>query len=309
MFDFSLLIGNDHIKKILNVNASFHSYLIEGEDGSGKHTLMRLIAMANLCESAQTVPCFSCSACKKFEADAHLDFKKIPSDLKVEALRDILSEMSVYPSEGRKKVYVIEDADALSVKNQNTLLKTLEEPPEFVVFILLCKSRKSLLQTVISRCLVLTMAPVVPEKMMPYLQKKYPNRDAELKQAVAASGGYIGQAEQFLQGKETELFVQCRAFAAAYLERDQMKMMDLLNKKERTAFVAFVKGLDFYFKQILSSSAHGAAADAEQRFWDQVGIKTLCRICSVLDTCVDKTQYHVNIPLWSVCTVKDLMNL
>lgn len=304
------LIGNDHIKKILHGGLHFHAYLIEGEKGSGRHTLARIITQEALCESSGEKPCGICAGCKKFISGMHLDYIQIPFDIKAEPLREILNEVSVYPSEKGKKVYVIDNADKLSIRCQNILLKSLEEPPEFVVFILICCSKKSMLQTVLSRCLVLTMAPVAEKDAKIFLQNKYGQHE-EISHAILLSGGYLGVAEHILKHEKTDLYNQCELFFQSFLARDPLAMCDCLNKKDRSEFSAYLDELRTYAKRVTRYTAVGIpdGMTACELSLASVGLYKISKVCEVLDNCAANSIYNVNIPLWSLFVAKELMNI
>ena len=173
MTDLDALYGNEHIKKILNGSGNFSSFLIEGPDGSGKHTLAHIIAASRLCISdGEKKPCGKCLACKKVAAGMHLDLLSIDPTLPVKELRESLDDVDLYPADGAHKVYIIDGADRLNEQKQNTLLKTLEEPPEFVTFILLAHSSDAFLQTILSRCALLSLRPLSDELLEKALREK-----------------------------------------------------------------------------------------------------------------------------------------
>lgn len=303
-----ILLGNDHIKEILK-KGLFHAYLIEGEKGSGRHTLARLITYTALC-SAESKPCGVCAGCKKLDADSHLDFIRIPSDIKAEALREVLNDVSIYPSEGEKKVYIIDNAERLSVRCQNILLKTLEEPPEFVIFILICRSKQSMLETILSRCMVFSMSPIPADAIERFLKNKYGDR-SDIRRAALLSGGFIGVAEDILNQTHSSRFLQCEKFFEAYLAHDLISMSDLLNIRDRTEFCAYVQELCDYVKRIIGYAVSGLpdGVDNTERALCGVGLSRLCGVCDVLDKCAQNSMYNINIPLWSICVAKDIMNI
>lgn len=151
----------DYIHKTAQEGTLSHAYILEG---SGKNLLLAAqdIAKSLLCEGEKK-PCGSCKACKKAEKGIHPDIlevtlKKDRATIGVETIRELGGEVYLLPNEGRKKVYLLHPAEALTEAAQNALLKTIEEPPAHAVFLLLLKEGESLLETVFSRCVRLTVS-------------------------------------------------------------------------------------------------------------------------------------------------------
>lgn len=156
---FDNLIGNENIKRILNDSVSknniLHSYLFYGTDGIGKKLFATQFAKMILCFSNDSKPCNECKSCIEFDSDNHPDFFLIEPEqnsLKIDQIRNMQKNIIEKPIVGNKKVYIINDADKMTKEAQNCLLKTLEEPQEFVVMILVCSNENYILPTVKSRC-------------------------------------------------------------------------------------------------------------------------------------------------------------
>ena len=153
---FEALLGNrqlkDNLISSLRRGRASHFYLISGPAGSGKHTLARLLAAALQCEDPQA-PCGVCHACRKVLSGNHPDYITVedPEHKKVavKIVRQIRDDMFIRPNEGKKKIYLF--PQELGIEGQNALLKILEEPPGYGVFILLAENAEQLLTTVRSR--------------------------------------------------------------------------------------------------------------------------------------------------------------
>ncbi len=159
-----------------------HAFLFCGPEYIGKMTAALELAMALNCESADR-PCHACAPCKKIAAGSHADVQIIrltPGDeedseatrIKIEQIKDIQHSANLPPFEGKRRVYIIEGAEQLSIEAANRLLKTLEEPPDNVTFILVTVNDKLLLPTVVSRCQRLEFAPLPLEELAAALVKK-----------------------------------------------------------------------------------------------------------------------------------------
>ncbi len=237
---FESLLGNERLKEnltgSLRKGRTSHFYLISGPEGSGRHTLARLLAAALLCESADR-PCLSCSDCRKVLADTHPDFitaddpekKTVP----VALIRQIREDMYIRPNQGQKKIYLFPRAQDMGVPGQNALLKILEEPPAYGVFLLLTDNPEKLLPTVRSRCVELSLSPLPEKTLRAALQAKFPRADADrISAAIARSGGFLGQAQRLLEGKQT-LPKQTESFVRALEERDSLLLMQTLVSMEK----------------------------------------------------------------------------
>ena len=219
---FEGLLGNQRLKENLRVSVGrgrvSHFYLISGPDGSGKHTLARLLSAALLCRG-EDKPCGNCPACRKVLADTHPDCITVTDpehkNVAVKIVRDARADMYVMPNEGQRKIYIF--PQEMGIEGQNALLKVLEEPPEYGVFILLSDNPEKLLPTVRSRCTELSLLALPEAVMESALKKDFPDADAQsIAAAISRSGGYLGQAKALLENgagasKQTEDFV--RAFA------------------------------------------------------------------------------------------------
>lgn len=220
---FESLLGNARLKENLAAGAgkgkTAHSYLISGPAGSGKKTLARLLAAAILCEGEHK-PCLSCSHCRKVMADTHPDLITVtdPKHTKITVgqVRDIREDMFVRPNEGSKKIYIF--AQDIRDEGLNALLKVLEEPPVYGVFMLLTEHPEQILTTVRSRCTELQLQALPESILRQALQEEFPTADPQtLEAAIFRSGGYLGQAKTYLNdgiGLSQEAQAFCQSFAA-----------------------------------------------------------------------------------------------
>ena len=182
-----------------------HAYIIEGPDGSGKHTLAAEICKALFCtgEDSDTFPCEKCRFCRMTDEGINTDISVLTrgerATISVEATREMLSTLSYAPDEGRYKVYIIDEADRMTPQAQNTLLLSLEEPPSYVVFLLLCSDSAKLLETVRSRAALIRTELFGVDFTAAWLRKqdaviKSGVSDAEIMRAARMSGGALGAA-------------------------------------------------------------------------------------------------------------------
>lgn len=227
--DFSTMIANDNLcnyfASSIRNNSLSHAFILLGAEGTGKHTLARLIAAALNCEGKENgaaIPCLECDRCKKIMKDSSPDVifvsrEKDRATLGVEAIRFIKDDVVFYPNDGCHKIYVIEDAHTMTPQAQNAFLLTLEEPPSYAIFILLCESTESILETIKSRSPILRMRTPSESEAIEYLSKNHPsarafikNSPEEFKQIYLASNGSIGRISELISSGEKKQILQSR---------------------------------------------------------------------------------------------------
>ena len=222
---FESLLGNQRLKDNLTAGLrqgkSAHFYLISGPKGSGKGKLAKLLAAAVLCQGAEK-PCTRCLSCRKVLENVHPDVISVTDSehktVPVRLIRQMRDDVFVRPNEGERKVYIF--PQELGVEGQNALLKILEEPPSYGVFLLLTENPEKILPTVRSRCVELALQPLDGGLLRRTLQKEFPNAaTAALDAAAQRSGGFLGQARLLLTEGQTDA-PQTLDFVRAYGEKD-----------------------------------------------------------------------------------------
>src|ERR671918_676543 len=170
--NFSELAGQEHVMRAL-VNALttgrvHHAFLFTGTRGVGKTTIARLLAKSLNCETGVTpTPCGKCSACREIDEGRFVDLMEVDaaSRTKVDDTRELLDNVQYSPARGRYKIYLIDEVHMLSTHSFNALLKTLEEPPPHVKFLLATTDPKKLPITILSRCLQFNLKPLSPDQI------------------------------------------------------------------------------------------------------------------------------------------------
>ena len=198
---FDGIIGNDNIKKelsnIVTLNKLSHSYLFIGTEGIGKKNIASEFAKMILCLNEKKY-CNLCKSCIEFNSGNHPDFEIIVPDgtsIKIEQIRKMQQKIVESPIISEKKVYIIDDADLMTKEAQNCLLKTLEEPPEYVIIILIGSIENNFLSTIKSRCTIIKFKDISNENIKEYMQKKYNINDLS-DNMLKIIGGSIGKAEK-----------------------------------------------------------------------------------------------------------------
>lgn len=205
---FKNLIGNDKIKKdlelILKNGNIFHSYMFTGTDGIGKKEFAKEFAKGILCVD-ENRPCQKCKSCLEFDGNNNPDFYYIgledDNSIKIETIRKMQQKISELPIVSKRKVYIIDDFECCTTAAQNCLLKTIEEPPEFVTIILITANESRVLNTIKSRCLKINFNNIEDNKLIDFLEKKYDIKNISFNMLKSYNGS-IGKAVAMLEKEE-----------------------------------------------------------------------------------------------------------
>ena len=231
----SRVVGNMALRarlgEELSRGAVSHAYIIEGPFGSGKHTLAHEIATALSCENREkkgiALPCGICPTCRKIAAGNSPDVITVSREedkatMGIDVIRALREDVPLYPNDLDVKIYIIEDAHTMTTQAQNALLLTLEEPPPFVMFLLLAERAELLLETIRSRAPILRMQPINDAQMREYLlcaDRPEVAREAKALSAgdfsalLRMSNGCIGRALVLLEEKKRAPVMAKRADA------------------------------------------------------------------------------------------------
>lgn len=212
--DFNKIIGHERqieiFKKSIEENTVSHSYLFEGEEGLGKRKVAQAFSKALLCKGHGEKPCNVCSSCIKFDTENHPDFKMLSATngkIAKKEINTLISSIPILPFESERKVYVIDGGDGIRLDSQNTLLKTLEEPPEYIVIIMITSNVNKIIPTIISRCQNIKFHLIHSEKIRGLLNQKYDLGEEKSKVIVSFANGSIKKA---LELAESDEFFQIR---------------------------------------------------------------------------------------------------
>ena len=194
---FEKIIGNSNIKesleKAINLKKASHSYLFIGIKGIGKKLIAKEFAKALLC--LENTNCGKCKSCIEFDTNNNPDFSIIEPEgnsIKIDQIRNIQQKVIEKPIISNNKVYIINDADTMTVEAQNCLLKTLEEPPEFVTIILIGENESNFLNTIKSRCTIMHFNKIEDKQIQEYIESNY---NIKVNQSIInLANGSIGRA-------------------------------------------------------------------------------------------------------------------
>lgn len=175
-----------------------HAYLFVGPPGAGKHTAAKALACAVLCDDG----CGACGTCVRVKRGVHPDVHEVSPEgaggYLVNQVREIIHDVSLAPMEGSHKIYLISDADTFNDSSANAFLKTLEEPPEDVIIVLMTHSYDAVLPTIASRCQVVRFRRMAPSEAASLLASKTGADESAAAAALAAAGGVVARAAGFL---------------------------------------------------------------------------------------------------------------
>ena len=256
---FDTLLGNHRLKENLMHSLSrgriSHFYLISGPAGSGKRTLAQLLAAALVCRQDDK-PCCRCSQCRKVMEGNHPDVITVDDpehkNVAVKIVRQAREDVFIRPNEADRKIYIF--PQELGIEGQNALLKILEEPPSYGVFLLLTDNPDKLLPTVRSRCTELALQGLDEQTLCSALNREFQQSALEdIRAAAARSGGWLGQAKALL---ETDAVVpQTEAFVQAFAERDHLLLTQTLAPMEKWKRDQLVPVLDSWIALVENALA------------------------------------------------------
>lgn len=237
-FGFEGLLGNqrlkDNLRSSIRRGRASHFYLISGPAGAGKRTLATILSAALLCSSSDA-PCGSCPACRKVFAGSHPDVITLTDpehkNVAVKLVREMRDDVFIRPNEGSKKIYIF--PQPLGIEGQNALLKVLEEPPAYGVFLLLTDNPEKILPTIRSRSTELSLNALPEPLLRKALQERFPSaQENQLAGAVSRSGGYLGQAIALLESG-TAITSQSEDFARSFARKDPFGLLQVLLPMEK----------------------------------------------------------------------------
>ena len=243
--NFDSIIGQEHIKEHLRSSLSSgkisQAYLITGESMQGKEFIARIFANALVCENpvGGIDPCGKCKSCIQADTRNHPDIITVthdkPNTVSIDDIREqIISESQIRPYQSKWKIFIMNEAEKMTLQAQNALLKTLEEPPEYVVIMLLTTSRTAMLPTVLSRCVQLDMRPVEDGVVKKYLMNEVKVPDYRADICTAFARGNIGKARSLATSEDFESIKEEAIRVLKHIKTmDTVDLVETLKKLEQ----------------------------------------------------------------------------
>ncbi len=241
---FEDIIGQEQIKEhfqnAISSGKISHAYIINGERFSGKEFIAKIFAATLQCEKQETNPCGTCHSCKQALSENHPDIIRVthdkPGSIGVDDIREkINGDIGIKPYSGPYKIYIVNEAEKMTVQAQNALLKTLEEPPKYAIIMLLTTNVNSMLQTILSRCVVLNMKPVSDELVKKYLMEEMQVPDYKAEVCVAFARGNIGKARQLASSEDFEK-----------VKEEALSLLKYVKEMDISEMVAAIKKINEY---------------------------------------------------------------
>ncbi|MBR6504871.1 MAG: DNA polymerase III subunit delta' [Clostridia bacterium] len=230
---FENIIGNSKNKKVLtNIiekNKILHCYLFSGKSGIGKKLFAKEFAKMILCQNQDKKSCNTCKSCIEFESNNNPDFNIVVPDgnsIKIEQIRFMQSKAYEKPIISNRKVYIIDEAERMTKEAQNCLLKTLEEPSDYITIIIICCLENNLLSTIKSRCMKLAFNKLDDEEIKMYLREKFGIEHID-NDIIKVFDGSLGNAVLFKD--KIDIYKQVRDII---YNIDKKDIVDILNSAE-----------------------------------------------------------------------------
>lgn len=235
MFSFSEIVGHEQIKEHMQAairdKKPFHAYLFQGEEGVGKEALARTFAAGLQCQSESAdKPCKECVSCRQMESGNQPDViwvTREKASLGVDEIREQLcNTMDIKPFSSPYKIYLVPEAEKMTEAAQNALLKTIEEPPEYGIVILMTSNISALLPTIQSRCLTMEFRPLSTAVVESYVKEHCQVPDYQARASAAFAQGNLGKAMRYAKSED---FIERKDYIISLLRHvEQMDLSEML---------------------------------------------------------------------------------
>ena len=320
---FEKIIGHEtitsHLAKEIAADEISHAYLFSGMAGIGKMKTAREFAKAILCLNAAQKPCGVCSVCLQITHDNHPDVKVIApkageASIKISQVREMISELSVKPYSGNWRIVIIDEAEKMTPEAQNSLLKSLEEPLSYNIFVLITSHPQMILPTIRSRCQSYHFQPLKPQAIQKILQAETAFDSQTISAAVLAADGSPGMACYLLENSEIqEERVHYLREIYSLLRGNAIKVFSLAESlsKDKTTSQATLEFLIHWFYEVgLMLEGHPLPGEAKPdqaqvAFYKILEHEKNEAILKTLFEMMATIQYNVNLRLqWEKCFIK-----
>ena len=242
MLGFNDILGHEQIKEhfrnAVETGKVSHAYILSGEAGMGRKSLANAFALSLLCEKGMAEPCMQCHACKQVLSGNHPDLIYVthekPASIGVDDIREQLNDtIQVRPYSSYYKIYIVDEAEKMTVQAQNALLKTIEEPPAYAVILLLTTNQDSFLPTILSRCVQLKLKPLKDTVVKEYLVQSLGEDESQADIYAAFARGNLGKAIHLAQSEEFGvMYKEMLRLLKHIKDTDISELLDYIRKVE-----------------------------------------------------------------------------
>lgn len=235
MLGFKDIIGHEkikeHLQKAIESDHVSHAYILTGETGMGRKSLANAFSMTLLCERGKSDPCMECHACKQVMTNNHPDLIFVthekPGSIGVDDIRGQINDtIMIRPYSSYYKIYIVDEAEKMTVQAQNALLKTIEEPPSYAIIMLLTTNQEAFLPTILSRCVQLKLKPQTDAVVKSYLMGSLGIKESRADIYAAFARGNLGRAIHLASSEEFQLLYSELLHMLKHLK--EMDIMELL---------------------------------------------------------------------------------
>ena len=317
IFDFKDILGNDmikeHFQKAIENHKVSHAYILTGEAGTGRKSFANAFSMALLCEKGGKEPCMVCHSCKQVLSGNHPDLIYVthekPNSIGVDDIREQINDtIMIRPYSSYYKVYVVDEAEKMTVQAQNALLKTIEEPPAYAVIILITTNQEAFLPTILSRCVQLKLKPLKDFTVKSYLVQHLGVGEKEAEIAAAFARGNLGKAIHLASSDEfKELYYKMMALVKNVETMDIVDMMDRIREMKELNFDIgeVLDMLQLWYRDVLmfkvTKDMNLLIFKDEYKtingMGQNVGYDGLEKILEAIETCRTRLNANVNMEL------------
>ncbi|MBE6719913.1 MAG: hypothetical protein E7571_04540 [Ruminococcaceae bacterium] len=313
-------IGNQKVKEqlayLIESDRLPHAIIIEGEEGLGKRTLAKEIALSLFCRGEGEKPCRVCPQCSKVLKGYHPDLYEYSAtggarSFHVDVIREVKEDVFVRPNEAPYKVYILGNCQCMSESAQNAILKILEEPPEYALFILTVNNKSALLETVLSRSVTVSLDGVDVAQGAEYICDKIPQTEyADALSAVTAWSGNIGKAIDALgDGRLSKISSVACSMADALTDTNEYELLKVCSvfDRDRETLIAALSLLKTILRDaLLSGTGADALSGQKERATSlatQLGREKILRLITACDELTDYAGKNGNnaILITKVC--------
>jgi DNA polymerase-3 subunit delta' len=266
MQDFRQIIGYEsiinHLRNAIQAGKVSHAYIFHGEEGMGKKMLAAIFAKTLQCMEHSIDPCNKCTSCMQAVTGNHPDIIQVThekSSIGVDDIRlQVNGDIQIKPYSGRYKIYIIDSADKMTEQAQNALLKTIEEPPQYAVILLLVNNINGILPTILSRCVVLDLKPVDKQVIKEFLMEKHQIPEYLAEVAAGFSGGNVGKAIKYASSEDFERKKEDILHILRYI--DEMELQEVIAglktiSENKTSIDDYIDFMILWYRDVLMLKA------------------------------------------------------